>query len=1707
MSGAATAQIGSQGTTINAHRADETVLSTDWVTDILDTIQYENTSGSAPSSVQISVSFTTAPESGDNYGAITPPTQYFTINLTPLPSVQAGTVSVTSGGSVAGTAGTAGSGALAGDSDANGYDLSVSAVSGGSLGSAVHGTYGDLTLNADGSFAYVSGANATELGNLAGATGQVTDNFTFTVSDGHGGSVAATLSVNVDDSKPDVTGIGFVFPSTQLGAGESGTIVLAVSNVGAIDTTKGIPTLTLNDGGTATFDAAKSSSSELVFDYTVSAGDTDVGSLAVSSVNLNGAVANASGVVATSAVSIAGLTQHGPQIGSGGGAPADMSTLVTFTGGASSLPQTTLVIDAAGNLYGETTGPQGSTGTIFEIAKTGGLYSGTPGPINTGLMVVDPNDHLVGNATQTLGVVPQSALLIDAAGSVLFSNTVRAGLFTPSQQDASVQTAGANFVAPDVLAAKVGQWAPQIALVTGNEMFVEDELTGRLDVFKGVNASAFEQVNLGNITDVILPVTGVKGAMAVDGAGNVFGTTANGAGSIFELPNNGGTIGAPITLATFNGLNGADPEAGLIADSAGDLFGTTFSGGAFNNGTVFELVKSGSSYTLASFNGTNGANPLGALIEDGAGNLFGTTEAGGANGDGTVFEIANTSTGYASTPTTLVSFNGANGAMPETGLTFDAAGNLFGTTTLGGANNAGTVFELSNVGFDATIAPWVTTEHAAVTSGRSVSGTAGSSGTGAVAGDVDYDGLVHSVSAIAGGTLGTVVHGTYGDLTLNADGSFNYVDAANATELAAIRAATGPLTDTFAYMVTDGHGHSGGATLDISLDRNELNLGPQLTGAVTTPSSGAFNAGKTITILLEMNEAVTVTGTDVTLTLSNGGTATLDAASTASLQHLGVVAFDYKVASTDQDAAGLSIASINLNTTTISDSSGFPGVFPATLSNFSNVDIETTAPTIALTDPTQPVQGTSAAGAAVTFSATTTDFLDGTSDPVVFTEGQNVVHSGDTFSFGNHTITASATDTAGNTTSETFTVTVQGSTPPVLTPVANQTDEATSAAGATAIFSAIATDLVDGTDPVVFKEGSTVVHSGDTFALGAHTITASATDTAGNSSSETFTVTVRDTTPPMLTPVANQTDEATGAAGAAAVFSATATDLVDGTDPVVFKEGSTVVHSGGTFAIGTHTITASATDAAGNSSSETFTVTVRDTTAPVLTPVANQTDEATGAAGAVATFSATATDLVDGPDTVVFKEGSTVVHSGGTFAIGTHTITASSTDAAGNSSSETFTVTVRDTTAPDTSIVTGPSSLSNSNQAAFTVKGTDAVGVTGFAYKIDNGSWASTASSSIALTGLSDGSHVFQVAAFDAAGNLDATPASFNWTVDTKAPTVSEHLLTDTGTSSTDKITSNDALTGSGDPNAVVHFTVDGVAIGATATASGTGAWSFTPTGLLDGVHTIVASETDLAGNTGSSSLTFTLDTKAPQSEVTSIAQNGNAAKATVTFGGLSEAGSTILKIVENQIGGGVVGTDGNGSSTVLATASASGGWSVTTGTGFSYSSSNDYKIDVTAKDVAGNVSTISTFIGTAKADTLVGTSGNDFLYGGAKGDVLTGGAGSDTFVYKAITDSQPGMGNFDTIKDFTHGSDHFDFSGIAGLNSNNHSVAINILTGNAPASIAAHTIDVVINGGNAVLYANASGFSESISTGHEDMQINLTSVTSMSASDFLLHF
>jgi len=159
-------------------------------------------------------------------------------------------------------------------------------------------------------------------------------------------------------------------------------------------------------------------------------------------------------------------------------------------------------------------------------------------------------------------------------------------------------------------------------------------------------------------------------------------------------------------------------------------------------------------------------------------------------------------------------------------------------------------------------------------------------------------------------------------------------------------------------------------------------------------------------------------------------------------------------------------------------------------------------------------------------------------------------------------------------------------------------------------------------------------------------------------------------TPPVVTVPGNLTAEATGPAGAAVTFSASATD----------NSGSVTTTcspaSGSTFALGTTTVTCSATNAGGDGSAS-FTVTVVDTTAPSLSLPSPMSVEATGPSGAAATYSATASDLVSGAVTP-----SCLPSSGSTFPIGTTAVNCSATDGAGNTAHGSFSVTVADRTPP-----------------------------------------------------------------------------------------------------------------------------------------------------------------------------------------------------------------------------------------------------------------------------------------------------------------------------------------------------------------------------------------------------------------------------------------
>jgi uncharacterized repeat protein (TIGR03803 family) len=310
-----------------------------------------------------------------------------------------------------------------------------------------------------------------------------------------------------------------------------------------------------------------------------------------------------------------------------------LTVLYSFTGGADGYwPYAALIRDVAGNLYGTTFwGGAFDVGTVFKVDSTGE---------ETVL------HSFTGGAD---GENPYAGLTGDAAGN-LYGTTIGGGGNQPC-----------NYY-------------------YGCGTVFELDATGKETVLHSFTDSP----------DGANPFAG----LIRDAAGNLYGTTAGGGafgfyGTVFKL-----TTGKYEVLYSFTGgADGAGPAGGLIRDAAGNLYGTSGAGGASNQGTVFELDVTGKETVLYKFGHGNrdGAGPVGGLVSDATGNLYGATVLGGTSGIGTVFKVDSRGKG-----TVLHSFTGQpDGAFPRAGLVRDAKGNLYGTTSSGGAFDAGTLFKVA----------------------------------------------------------------------------------------------------------------------------------------------------------------------------------------------------------------------------------------------------------------------------------------------------------------------------------------------------------------------------------------------------------------------------------------------------------------------------------------------------------------------------------------------------------------------------------------------------------------------------------------------------------------------------------------------------------------------------------------------------------------------------------------------------------------------------------------------------------------------------------------------------------------------------------------------------------------------------------------------------------------------------------------------------
>jgi uncharacterized repeat protein (TIGR03803 family) len=355
---------------------------------------------------------------------------------------------------------------------------------------------------------------------------------------------------------------------------------------------------------------------------------------------------------------------------SGASASGPDKVLYRFQGGDDgSGPRADLIADQAGNLYGTTFsgGGQASEGTVFRLkppARQGGAWKETI--LHDFLNLGD-------------GQYPWAGLVEDKAGN-LYGTTWLGGIYGDC---------GVVFK----LAPSGGTWTYSVL-----HNFSCDDLSD------GGESRA---------------------DLVIDGSGNLYGTTTvggnggctGGCGVVFELARSGGSwtervlYNFPATGSGENAYGGSG--GGVVLDAKGNLYGTTFNGGGTGSaGTVFELMRPArrggpwKHKVVHSFKQSNGGLvPQAGLIFDARGNLYGTTQIGAGsgcygNGCGVVFRLTPRS-GGAWTYTVLYKFTGhGDGSLPQANLIFDRAGNLYGTTQLGGSGSkctssgCGVVFRL-----------------------------------------------------------------------------------------------------------------------------------------------------------------------------------------------------------------------------------------------------------------------------------------------------------------------------------------------------------------------------------------------------------------------------------------------------------------------------------------------------------------------------------------------------------------------------------------------------------------------------------------------------------------------------------------------------------------------------------------------------------------------------------------------------------------------------------------------------------------------------------------------------------------------------------------------------------------------------------------------------------------------------------------------------
>lgn len=490
------------------------------------------------------------------------------------------------------------------------------------------------------------------------------------------------------------------------------------------------------------------------------------------------------------------------------------------------------------------------------------------------------------------------------------------------------------------------------------------------------------------------------------------------------------------------------------------------------------------------------------------------------------------------------------------------------------------------------------------------------------------------------------------------------------------------------------------------------------------------------------------------------------------------------------------------------------------------------------------------------------------------------------------------------------------------------------------------------------------------LADGSHTVTVKATDAASNSGSDFLTWTV-DTTAPVVT-ITSQPPANTNVNPVTVAFTVTGgaistTCAIDGGAAASCTSPFTA-----SLADGAHAIVVTATDFVGNAQSKTASFTL-DTVAPTVTitsaPGALTNQQKPPIAFATAGSPSAVTCQIDAG---AFAACTSPFAPATALADGSHTITVKVVDLAGNASMDSTTFTV-DATPPTVTITAQPPASWNMTSASITF--TTAGSPTAIDCSLDGGAFAAcTTMTSYAVTGLAEASHTMTVRVTDAAGNTNTASATF--VVDVTPPTVT---ITTAFATPTNNNKPPIAFTTAGAPTSI-QCQIDTGAVGACASP-------FTPgAALTEGAHTITVKATDAAGNAGSDSVAFTVDTIAPTVTINSGPANPtNDATPTITF---TPAGSPTVVECKVDAGAYAACTSPFTVATALSEASHTITVRVTDAAGNQNLASTTFTVDVTPPTLA--------FTATPPALTNVANQSIAWTQGGSPTSVtcsLDGGA------------------------------------------------------------------------------------------------------------------